>query len=374
MTLSPKTRRALAGLAALLLSSASGSAMAQEARNVILFLGDAGGLPTLNAGGILANDAPQSLYIHTMPYVDLSDTSSLNQWVTDSGAGMTAIMTGHKTNNAMVSAIPSGTGGAVVPVKSLLEYAEERGLSTGVMTNMKIWDATPAATFAHVGARKNKDEIFRQMLKPRFGDGVDILIGKGRADAATSFVAQQTTPEKAFKAAGYRYGEDPTIVRDSARVAVLRDTDFAPIPAVEATIAQLARNPKGYFLMVEWDMHTDDPKKGLAHVKEMDDMIRRVSQVAGNDTLILFTADHSFGLRMDGGKRGTPLLEQYDAETAKPAMTNAANEVISVQDGHTGEEVIVAATGPGADKVHGFMPNTRLFDIMLSAFGWKRDN
>jgi alkaline phosphatase len=106
----------------------------------------------------------------------------------------------------------------------------------------------------------------------------------------------------------------------------------------------------------------------------MDDMIRRVSQVAGNDTLILFTADHSFGLRMDGGKRGTPLLEQYDAEAAKPAMTNAANEVISVQDGHTGEEVIVAATGPGADKVHGFMPNTRLFDIMLSAFGWKRDN
>lgn len=374
MNLSPKIRRTLAGLAALLLSGASGSAMAQEARNVILFLGDAGGLPTLNAGGILANDAPQSLYIHTMPYVGLSDTSSLNQWVTDSGAGMTAIMTGHKTNNAMVSAIPSSIGGGVVPVKSLLEYAEERGLSTGVMTNMKIWDATPAATFAHVGARKNKDEIFRQMLKPRFGDGVDILIGKGRADAAASFAAQQTTPEKAFKAAGYRYGEDPAIVRDGTRVAVLRDADFAPIPAVEATIAQLARNPKGYFLMVEWDMHTDDAKKGLAHVKEMDDMIRRVHEIAGKDTLILFTADHSFGLRMGGGKRGTPLVEQYDAEAAKPGMTNAANPVVSVQDGHTGEEVIVAATGPGADKVHGFMPNTRLFDVMLSAFGWKRDN
>ncbi|PNU04400.1 alkaline phosphatase [Novosphingobium guangzhouense] len=363
----------MATAAAALLSGTAGIVQAQEARNVIIFLGDAGGLPTLNAGGILAHDKPQSLYIHTMPYVALSDTSSANRWVTDSGAGMTAIMTGHKTNNAMVSAIPSGPNGAVSPVKTLLEYAEQRGLSTGVMTNMKIWDATPAATYAHVAARKDKDSIFQQMLKPRFGDGVDILIGKGRADAVTSFAARQTTAEKAFATAGYRFGEDPAIVRDAARVAVLRDSDFAPIPAVEATIAQLAKNPKGYFLMVEWDMHTDDPKKGLRHVVEMDDMIRRVHEIAGKDTLILFTADHSFGLRMGGGERGSPLLQQYDAEAAKPGTTNESNGVISVQDGHTGEEVIVAASGPGADKVHGFMPNTRLFDIMLSAFGWKRD-
>lgn len=373
MTLFPKTRRPLAGVAALLLAGTAGSAVAQEARNVIIFLGDAGGLPTLNAGGILANDKPQSLFIHSMPYVGLSDTSSLNEWVTDSGAGMTAIMTGRKTNNAMVSAVPAPNGGAALPVKTLLEYAEQRGLSTGVMTNMKIWDATPAATFAHVGARKDKDAIFRQMLKPRFGDGVDILIGKGRADAVASFTAGGSTPEQAFSAAGYRFGDDPAIVREAGRAAVLRDSDFAPIPAVEATIAQLARNPKGYFLMVEWDMHTDDPKKGLRHVTEMDDMIRRVSQIAGKDTLILFTADHSFGLRMGGGERGVPLLAQYDAEAAKTGVTNATNQVISVQDGHTGEEVIVAAAGPGADKVHGFFPNTHVFDIMLSAFGWKRE-
>lgn len=372
MTLSRTFPRALEGIAALLLSTASTGAAAQQARNVILLLGDAGGLPTLNAGGILANDAPQSLFLHTMPNIALSDTSSRNQWVTDSAAGMTAIVTGHKTDNGMVSTLPSANG-AVVPVKTLLEYAEERGLSTGVMTNMKIWDATPAATFAHVGTRKDKAAIFKQMLAPRYGNGVDILIGKGRADAIAAFAEQQTTPEKAFAAAGYGFGEDPALAQQGGRVAVLRDSDFAPIPAVEATIAQLARNPKGYFLMVEWDMHTDDPKKGLTHVKEMDDMIRRVSQIAGKDTLILFTADHSFGLRLGGGKRGVPLLQQYDTEAAKPGVTAATNDVISVQDGHTGEEVVVAASGPGADKVHGFMPNTRLFDVMLSAFGWKRD-
>ncbi|WP_240499979.1 alkaline phosphatase [Sphingomonas montana] len=350
--------------------AAAAPATATRARNVILFLGDAGGISTINAAGILAHDRPQSLFIQSMPHVALSDTSSLDRWVTDSGAGMTAIMTGRKTDNAMVSAVPSGVGDGVAPLKTLLEHAEEHGLSTGIVTNMKIWDATPAACFAHVAARKSKDEIFRQMLAPRFGDGVDVLIGKGQADATASFAARGTTAERAFRTAGYRYGDDPAIVGQGGRVAVLRDADFAPLPAVEATIGQLARNPKGYFLMVEWDMHTDDPQAGLRHVIEMDDMIRRVSTVAGKDTLILFTADHSFGLRMGGGRRGTPLAAQYAAEAAKPGATNASNAVISVEDGHTGEEVIVAASGPGAEQVHGFMPNTRLFGIMMGAFGW----
>ena len=336
---------------------------APKARNIILFLGDAGGVSTINAAGILAHDKPQSLFIQSMPHVALSDTSALDKWVTDSAAGMTAIVTGHKTNNAMVSMVP-GPDGALTPVKSLLEYAEQRGLSTGVVTNKPIWDATPAANYAHVAARSNKGDIFAQMLKPRFGNGVDIILGKGRKDAVAAFNAAGTTPEKAFATAGYAFGEDPALIATSPRTAVLRDSDFAPTPAVEATIGQLARNPKGYFLMVEWDMHTDDPLGGMRHVIEMDDMIRRVSAMAGPDTLILFTADHSFGLRMTGGKRDTPLAQQYDP--AKPG-------VISVEDSHTGEEVIVAASGPGSDQVHGFMPNTRLFDIMMSALGWKKD-
>lgn len=39
--------------------------------------------------------------------------------------------------------------------------------------------------------------------------------------------------------------------------------------------------------------------------------------------------------------------------------------------GHTGEEVVVAATGPGAERVRGFFPNTKLFHVMMAAYGWK---
>ena len=103
-------------------------------------------------------------------------------------------------------------------------------------------------------------------------------------------------------------------------------------------------------------------------------MIRRVSAIAGKDTLILFTADHSFGLRMGGGERGTPFAGQYAAEIQKSGVTHATNSLISIEEGHTGEEVIAAASGPGADKVRGFLPNSRLFDVMLAAFGWKADS
>lgn len=367
MTSKRATKAAIA-----MLAMVAAPAHAEQARNVILFLGDAGGVPTLSAAGILAHDKPLSLYIQSMPNVGLSETASLNNWVTDSAAGMSAIMTGQKTNSGMISVVPSADG-TVTPVKTFLEYAEQRGLSTGVVTNMKIWDATPAACYAHAASRKDKDDILRQMVKPRFGDGVDIFIGKGAADATAAFAKDGTTPDQAFTKARYRFGSDPALVRQASRAAVLRDENFAPLPAVEATLSQLSRNPKGYFLMVEWDMHTDDPKKGLTHAIEMDDMIRRISAVAGKDTLILFTADHSFSLRMGGGKRNAPLLQQFDAEAAKPGATIANNAVIGVEDGHTGEEVIAAATGPGADKVRGFFPNTRLFDVMMSAMGWKKD-
>ena len=341
-------------------------ANARPARNVIILLGDAGGLPTLSAAGILAHNRPQSLFIQSMPNIALSDTSSLNRWVTDSAAGMTAIVTGHKTNNGMVSVIPSADGSAVTPVKTLLEYAEERGLSTGVVTNMAIWDATPAACYAHVAARSSKDEIFRQLLAPRFGNGVDILIGKGLADANASFAKLGTTPAIAFAEAGYRFGGDPAAVtRDTRRAAVLRDEDFAAIPAVEGAIASLSRNGKGYFLMVEWDMHTDDPQKGLRHAVEMDDLVRRVSAIAGEDTLILFVADHSFGLKMRGGVRATPFASQFTTGTAEDKESP-----IAVEDTHTGEEVVAAASGPGSEKVRGFLPNTRLFEIMMRALGW----
>lgn len=105
---------------------------ADRARNVILFLGDAGGIPTLNAASIHGHGAGQALFIHQMPHLALMDTSAVDRWVTDSAAGMTAIVTGHKTKNGVIAQSADAVRGKVdgAPLKSILEHAEERGLST----------------------------------------------------------------------------------------------------------------------------------------------------------------------------------------------------------------------------------------------------
>ncbi|MET0310019.1 MAG: alkaline phosphatase [Sphingomonas sp.] len=367
--LSKGKRSALALASVTVLLCAGAPAEARPARNVILFLGDAGGLPTLSAAGIYAHNRPQSLFIQSMPYIGLSDTSALNHWVTDSAAGMTAIVAGRKTNSGMNSVIPSADGSSVTPVKTILEYAEERGLSTGVITNMPIWDATPAACYAHVAKRTDKDEIFRQLLAPRFGDGVDILIGKDRASAEAAFAKTGSTAAQAFARAGYLYSDDPSVLTpETRRAAIIRDQDYAPIPAVQASIASLSRNRKGYFLMVEWDMHTNKLEDGLRHAVEMDDMIRKISATAGKDTLILFVADHSYDLKMLSGTRDRPLGDQLATpEGGRPVIA------ADTKGAHAGEEVVAAAMGPGAEGVKGFFPNTWLFSVMMKAFGWKAD-
>ena len=81
-----------------------------RARNVILFLADAGGLPTLNAASIYGHGAPQKLFINTMPHIALSDTSSASRWVTDSAAGMTAIVTGRRTENGVLAQSDAAEG------------------------------------------------------------------------------------------------------------------------------------------------------------------------------------------------------------------------------------------------------------------------
>src|SRR3546814_11275839 len=64
------------------------------------------------------------------------------------------------------------------------------------------------------------------------------------------------------------------------------------------------------FLVVEWDAHTDDPREGLQNIVDFDKLIAEVEKrVDLNDTLLLFTADHSFGLQVDGGQRGDDVLE-----------------------------------------------------------------
>ena len=349
----------------------------KRARNVILFLADAGGIPTLNAASLYGYQAPQKLHVQGWPHVGLSDTSPVGGFVTDSANGMTAIVTGQKTRNGVISQGPEAVRGKKDgPVlKTILEYAEEHGLRTGVITDEPITDATPAACYAHSNDRSKWGEIFPQAFEPRFGDGVDILIGAGRSEIETQLKARGTSLD-AFAA---RYGRSihPTLeaaALEHERLVVVGEAIDVRAATLRA-LDELQKARKGYFLMVEWDAHTPDPKPGLDRLVAFDKLVKEVQQrVNLDDTLLLFTADHSFALRVIGESSDGSLLAGYDEWKASGVKGPTVRlKSLVVDNGHSAEEVAAIAIGAGAERVSGFFPNTRLFHVMLEAWGFKAD-
>ena len=259
-----------------------------------------------------------------MPHIALSETSSASSLVTDSAAGMTAIVTGERTNNGVIgqsrTAVRKKVDGE--PLKTILEYAEERGLSTGVITNDSLTGATPASTYAKANDRGLTAVIFPQIFAPRFGDGVDVMIGGGRGSVAKALsetgVDMETLAGERGRPLLSTFSD---MAPDASRAIVMFDSgEFDLQTAVALTIPILSRNPRGYFLMVEWDVHTDRIRRGLDRMVTFDRVIERIARTVGPDTLLLFTADHSFDLRLRGGTLDQPLLEglqKAEAEAPK---------------------------------------------------------
>ncbi|MBA4804503.1 MAG: alkaline phosphatase [Brevundimonas sp.] len=348
-----------------------------RARNVILFLADAAGVPTLSAASLMAYGEPLRLHVQTWPHLGLSETSPVDDFVSDSANGMSAIVTGVKTRNGVISQGPDAVRGRTdgTPTKTLLEYAEQRGLLTGVVTNMAITDATPAANYAHANDRSKWGEIFPQAFTPRFGDGVDVLFGAGRDEIGEQLAARGS----GFDALSAAHDRPIYAALDAAPASNLRPVVVADEMDVHAATLRaldlLQRSPTGYFLVVEWDAHTDDPRRGLQNMVDLDRLIAEVqARVDLSDTLLLFTADHSFALQVDGGRRGQPLLQGYDAWKAAGGEGEIVRlDNVIVNDTHTAEEVPVLAIGPGAEGVRGYFPNTHLFGVMMDAWGWTAD-
>jgi alkaline phosphatase len=348
----------------------------QRAKNVIIFLGDAGGIPTLSAASIHGYQKPRALYIQRMPHIALSETSSSDSWVTDSAAGMTAIVTGEKTANGVISERPPAGGHDGAALKTVLEYASEHGLATGVVSNQPMADATPAACYAHVDSRKKFGAIFEQVWKPRFGKGVDLVIGNGKKRITDDLNAMGIDLDKQLKANGRSvYESVDSIPADAQRLVVLGDDPSFDVAAATAkAIEILSKNKKGFFLMVEWDLHPTKPEQALNTVVKLDHLIEQTAKAHSKDTLVLFTADHSFDFRVLKGKKGSDLNLPAGRNRTNPASPKPDdNSDVAIGTSHAGEEVLAAAEGPGSEQVHGVLSNTDLFGVMMSAYGFKPD-
>jgi alkaline phosphatase len=76
----------------------------------------------------------------------------------------------------------------------------------------------------------------------------------------------------------------------------------------------------------------------------MDKAVAATTEAVKANTLVLFTADHSYDLRIKG---------ENLTETAKASDHKLIGSAVSLEDEHTAEEVPLLASGPGSERVHG---------------------
>jgi alkaline phosphatase len=366
------SRSTLSAVVFILTLVASSPAQSGSAKNVIIFLADGTGVSSLNAASIYGYDKPQSLYIQSFPGIALADTSTATQWVTDGGAGATAVATGVKTNNGVLSqsssAIKDQQDGEIL--KTFFEYARERGLSTGAVSNddrQGVTNALTAAFFAHNNDRGKSGEIFEEMISPKSGNGLDVAISSGHKEIFKQVVAMGHDPAADLKAHGYTFADSlDSLKRIDARqtrvVMLSDDLDLDLAPAVDDAISRLSSNPKGFVLVVFSDCHTGKAASSLKRIVALDNLARQVAAAHKQDTLLLWTADHSYDLRIKG---------EGLTETLKKNEGKKITSAVSLEDEHTAEEVPVLAIGPGSERVHGFISNTDVFHILMQAPGWE---
>lgn len=325
----------------------------KKVKNVILLIGDGMGVNQIYAGYTVNKG---KLNIERFKDIGFSKTYSANSYITDSGAGGTAIATGQKTNNQSIAVDTLGR-----PLKTILEIAEDSFLSTGLVSTSAITHATPASFIAHNISRKNYEEIADGFLKT----DIEVFIGGGRKyfeDRADSVNLVKKLEEKGYeitanldeivslngnvqKLAGFTAWEHNPPVKDGRGNMLSTGTKKA--------IDILDNNEKGFFLMVEgsqidWGGHNNDLEYVVTEVIDFDKVVGEVLDYAIKDgnTLVIVTADHETGgLAIRNGN-----IEKGEVDAS-----------FTTTD-HTGAMVPVFAYGPGSELFKGFYENTEIFE------------
>jgi len=340
--------------------SAENTGKTPEVRNVILMIGDGMGLNHQYAA-YTANKG--SLAIERCQYVGLVKTYSANEYTTDSAAAGTAIACGEKTDNYKLGIRPDGSR-----LKSMLDYAADDGLSTGMVVTCELTHATPAAFVAHIGGRSDNEYIATEFTRSK----INVCIGGGRKffeDRTDSLNITEMMKIKGFQVA-YTMDEVKSIHKGNL-LALLADVSLARYPtrgnmlpeAVSSAINILNQNKKGFFLMVEgsqidWGAHANDQEYTLNETLDFDRAVQVAFDFAERDgqTLVIVTADHETGgMTITGGNLQTGELTTAYSTT-----------------GHTGVFVPVYTFGPGAESFSGIFDNTDFLPKVLKLYGINR--
>ncbi|HBB92728.1 MAG: hypothetical protein A2X22_04450 [Bacteroidetes bacterium GWF2_49_14] len=331
---------------------------AKPVKNIILLIGDGMGVSEVYAGYTYQKGSLNMMRFRTAGFSVTYSTS----YITDSGAGGTALATGYKTYNGAIGVDSTGQ-----PVKTILEWAEEKGKATGLVATCAITHATPASFISHQARRSDYELIASDFLKT----DVDVFIGGGRNHFAKRKDSVDLTRQLIEKGYTMAYTLEELGGIAKGPVGALLAPEHLPkisegrgnqlTESVNQAIRFLSADPDGFFLMVEgsqidWGGHANDIKYIVEEVADFDNAVGAALDFAEKnpETLIIVTADHETGgLALAGGKLSTGQV------TGSFTTTD-----------HTGVMVPVFAYGPFSETFGGMQQNTEIFSKMMNAFGF----
>lgn len=342
------------------------------AKNVIIFLGDGMSTSTVTAARIHAGQKlkksgeEHSLFFEKFPHVGFSKTYCVDKQTADSACSATAYLTGVKANYATI--------GVSAKVKlndcqaslqkenrltSIMEWAQDAGKSTGIVTTTRVTHASPSGNYAKIANRdwesdfdmknfpdtKECPDIAKQLISEKPGKDINVIFGGGRAKFLSENIIENDARGQRMDGRDLidewlSLRKSPNTHYVSNRTELL-SLDYSKIDHIlglfanshmeynlknnkdepsltqmtTAAIEILKKNGKGFVLFVEGGRidhahHENMAQLALDETVEFDKAIKTARSLTDEkDTLIVVTADHSHTMSLSGySNRGKDIL------------------------------------------------------------------
>jgi len=316
-------------------------------KSIIFIISDGTGIGQYTVSYYANGDFAPARFDHvglvaTHPYDGECSTSC--KLVTDSAASGTALSAGLKTYNGAIAVDVDKN-----PVKTMLEWAQEKGMATGLVATSTVTHATPASFGAHVDYRKKEAEIAEQFAVA----DIDVILGGGKNFWPDSLIS-------IYEKRGGQYIdniETPVVSNkrllglfsDSGLEKVHNGREVSTTQMAKLALSKLENDPDGFFVMIEesqvdWGGHSNSAEYIKGEMKSLNELVNFTLdyQSTHPDVLVVLTADHECGgVAVHDGSNGTL-------------------DVRFTSDYHSANFVPIWATGPGASVFDAFMDNTEI--------------
>lgn len=254
-------------------------------RNVILLIGDGMGFEQVKAASLYATGSEGRLAFERF-YRGEATTHSLDSHMgyhaTDSAAAATALATGHKTKNGMLSRDLDCR-----KYLTILEYLGAQGKRTGLVTTVPVTHATPAGFGAHVEDRGNWERVaaeYFERTRP------NVVFGAYEGSAKDAMVQEA-------QAAGYAVATDRESLAPIVREAEDAAAEGTAGPEHVLGLFASGQLPWEYDDAMAW-MWTDPETQSKAVSYQT---VPHLSEMTAAALKILKTGPEGFFLMVEGG-------------------------------------------------------------------------